>query len=62
MVAVADTWISMVEDRPYRKGRSLAKAGAEMRRVAGTQLDAAMVDALFAVEGVERPEALAEAA
>ena len=62
IVAVADTWISMVEDRPYRPGRSQEKARAEMLRVSGKQLDAGMVEALFAVIGTERPEALAEAA
>lgn len=55
IVAVADTWVSLIEDRPYRKGRALDKARAEMFRVAGQQLDADAVTALFEMIDKEQP-------
>jgi putative two-component system response regulator len=39
IVAVADTFDAMTSRRPYRESRSPAEALAELRRVAGTQLD-----------------------
>jgi putative nucleotidyltransferase with HDIG domain len=44
VIAVADTFDAMTTDRPYRRGLSIDAAIAEMRRVAGTQLDASLVD------------------
>jgi len=55
IVAVADTWVSLIEDRPYRKGRPLDKARAEMYRVAGQQLDADGVTALFEMLDADQP-------
>ena len=39
LFAVADTYDAFTSDRPYRKAQPHAAAVAEMRRVAGTQLD-----------------------
>jgi putative nucleotidyltransferase with HDIG domain len=47
VVAIADTYLSLAEDRPYRKARSLEKTIAEMRRVAGAQLDPVILEHLF---------------
>ena len=41
--AVADVYDTLVSDRPYRKACSMDKALAELRRVAGTQLDPELV-------------------
>jgi len=49
IVAVADTYLSLVEDRPYRPGRSLEKTRRELQRVAGKQHDPKVLDALFAL-------------
>ncbi len=43
IVAVADTFEAMTSDRSYRKALSAETAIAEMKRVAGTQLDAEVV-------------------
>ena len=44
MCAVADVYDTLVTDRPYRKAWSMEKALEELRRVAGTQLDPALVN------------------
>ena len=44
--AVVDTLDAMTTDRPYRPGEPLAQARAEIRGMAGTQFDPAVVDAL----------------
>lgn len=49
IVAVADALETMISDRPYRRGRSLNEALAEIQRCSGTQFDPAVVQALFAV-------------
>lgn len=43
VIAVADTFDAMTTDRPYRRALSVEAAVAELRRVAGTQLDANLV-------------------
>ncbi len=59
ILAVADCYSAMTTDRPYRKALSPAEAQAELRRVAGTQLDPAVVEAFItAVNAVGRDEAL----
>jgi len=45
IVAVADTFDAMTTERPYRASRSPDDAIAELRRVAGTQLDPDAVEA-----------------
>lgn len=44
IIAVADIYDAMASDRPYRKGLPLEVISAEMRKVAGTQLDPAVVE------------------
>ena len=47
IIAVCDSYHAMIEDRPYRQALSTSAARAELRRVAGTQLDPACVDAFL---------------
>jgi len=47
IVAIADTYLSLVEDRPYREGRPLDKVVAELQRVSGKQFDPDVLDAFF---------------
>jgi ribonuclease P protein subunit RPR2 len=47
--AVADTLDAITTDRPYRPGRSLAEARAEIARGAGAQFDPAVVEALASI-------------
>ncbi len=53
IIAACDTYDAIVTDRPYRAGRTPAEAIAELRRVAGTQLDEQVVAALLGVLGDE---------
>jgi HD-GYP domain-containing protein (c-di-GMP phosphodiesterase class II) len=52
IIAVCDTYDAMVTDRPYRPARSQQEARAELRRVAGTQLDPSLVDVVIAELGM----------
>ena len=45
ILAVADAFSAMVQDRPYRPGMSFAQAMAELRCAAGSQLDPEVVAA-----------------
>jgi HD-GYP domain-containing protein (c-di-GMP phosphodiesterase class II) len=47
IIAACDTYEAIVTDRPYRPARAPAEAAVELRRVAGTQLDARVVGALL---------------
>jgi putative two-component system response regulator len=49
IVAVADAFDAMTTDRPYRKALALEKAWKILREGAGTQWDAAVVDAFASV-------------
>jgi len=51
VVAVADAYLAMCEDRPYRKRRTTTDAVRELQECAGTQFDPRCVDALVAVIG-----------
>ncbi len=44
LLAVADTFDAILSDRPYREGRSLSIAVAELRKYRGTQFDPLIVD------------------
>ncbi len=44
ILAVADAFDAMTTDRPYRRALTIDAAVTELRRVAGTQLDAQIVD------------------
>ena len=52
ILAVVDAYSAMTTSRPYRKAMPIERALAELRSVAGTQLDADFVDAF--VTGMER--------
>ena len=54
VLSVADAFSAMTTSRPYRKAMPLERALAELRSVAGTQLDAELVDAF--VTGMEQDE------
>lgn len=47
IIAVADTFDAMYSSRPYRKRMDINDVAAEIRRVSGTQLNSAVVDALM---------------
>jgi HD-GYP domain-containing protein (c-di-GMP phosphodiesterase class II) len=47
IVAACDTYDAIITDRPYRAARSRPDACAELRRVAGSQLDPDVVSALI---------------
>lgn len=49
VVAAVDAYHAMTSDRSYRKAMPAAEAIAEMRRNAGTQFDAQVVDAMAAL-------------
>jgi diguanylate cyclase (GGDEF)-like protein len=49
IIAVSDVFDAIVSDRPYRDGRSVEEALAELRRCAGTQFDPSVVEAFAAV-------------
>jgi diguanylate cyclase (GGDEF)-like protein len=51
VVFACDTYAAMTAPRPYRDALPEEEARAELRRVAGTQLDPRVVDALLAVIG-----------
>lgn len=44
IIAVADTYDAITSDRSYRKGRTYDEALTELKRVAGSQLDPALVE------------------
>jgi HD-GYP domain-containing protein (c-di-GMP phosphodiesterase class II) len=47
IISACDTYQAIVTDRPYRRAQSLSEAVAELRRVAGAQLDRQVVEALL---------------
>ena len=47
IIAACDTYDAIVTDRPYRPARTPAQAHEELRRVAGVQLDACVVEVLL---------------
>jgi HD-GYP domain-containing protein (c-di-GMP phosphodiesterase class II) len=47
IISACDTYQAIVTDRPYRQAQTLAEAVAELRRVAGAQLDERVVEALL---------------
>ena len=54
IVFACDTWHAMTSDRVYRKALPVDAAAAELRRVAGSQLDPVVVEALLAELGIAR--------
>jgi diguanylate cyclase (GGDEF)-like protein len=57
IILVADAFEAMTSDRPYRKAPGQDFAVAELRRGAGTQFDAGVVDALCRALAAEREPA-----
>jgi HD-GYP domain-containing protein (c-di-GMP phosphodiesterase class II) len=53
LIAACDTFDAIVTARPYRPARTPSEAASELRRVAGTQLDACGVSALLAELGLD---------
>ncbi len=53
IIAVADAFDTLVTDRPYRRGRTAAAAVAELRRCAGTQFRADVVEALASIQDLD---------
>jgi two-component system cell cycle response regulator len=53
VVAVADAYLAMCEDRPYRARITESAALRELQQCAGTQFDPACVDALVALVGAQ---------
>jgi HD-GYP domain-containing protein (c-di-GMP phosphodiesterase class II) len=56
ILAVADAYNAMISDRPYRAGRDHEGACAELRRCAGTQFDARVVDAFLRASTERSPQ------
>jgi putative nucleotidyltransferase with HDIG domain len=56
IVGIADAFVAMCEERPYRAAKSTREAVAELHRSAGTQFDPHLVDPLVeSVVAQERP-------
>jgi len=51
LLAVVDTFDAIISDRPYRKGRSISAALAEIQAFSGTQFDPNVVDAFLRAWG-----------
>lgn len=62
ILAVADAFSAITDDRVYRKARSVQEAVAEIRRCAGTQFDPRVVEAFlwFYAPTLETHQALAQ--
>jgi response regulator RpfG family c-di-GMP phosphodiesterase len=54
ILLACDAFVSMTSPRPWRPPRSVPSAHAELRRVASTQLDPRVVDALLGILGAPR--------
>jgi HD-GYP domain-containing protein (c-di-GMP phosphodiesterase class II) len=61
ILAVTDAYIAIISDRPHRRGRGHQEACLELSRCAGTQFDAAVVQA-FLEASLRRNPQLARAA
>jgi HD-GYP domain-containing protein (c-di-GMP phosphodiesterase class II) len=60
ILAVADAYEAMLTDRPYRAGITAAAAREELIRCAGSQFDAAVLDAFLDSLDSSEDEAVAE--
>ncbi|MCX8007576.1 MAG: GAF domain-containing protein [Coriobacteriia bacterium] len=57
ILAVADAFVAMTSDRPYRPAMSPAQAVAELREKSGTQFDPMVVEAMIRVLGADEQRA-----
>lgn len=62
IIAVADTYDAIVDDRPYRRGRSHTQAIEVLRAESGTQFDPAVVEAFIRLYDAGTPAAESAAA
>ena len=62
ILAVADAYTAIVSDRPYRARRDHQAACQELLRCAGTQFDAAVVDAFLRASARRNPHLASAAA
>ncbi|MDR7521023.1 MAG: HD domain-containing protein [Armatimonadota bacterium] len=49
IIRVADTFDALISDRPYRRGRTVEEAMAELRTMAGSALDPGLVDVFLRI-------------
>jgi putative nucleotidyltransferase with HDIG domain len=49
IIHVADTFDALISDRPYRRGRRVQEAMAELQRMAGTVLDPTLVEVFLRI-------------
>jgi HD-GYP domain-containing protein (c-di-GMP phosphodiesterase class II) len=61
IVAIADAYDAMIQDRPYKRKISHEAAVEELRRHSGTQFDPELVEIFCDIYGVRAPEADAAA-
>jgi len=59
IIAVADTFDALTSKRPYRDASAPPAAQAELRRIAGSQLDAVCVEALLTLLARSEPDSRA---
>lgn len=57
IVAIADAYDAMIQDRPYKRKISHEAAVEELRRHAGTQFDPELVEIFCDIYGIRAPEA-----
>ena len=58
ILLACDAYVAMTSARPYRAALTIEQATAELRRAAGSQLDADVVEVLLGVLGAPAPTAL----
>lgn len=54
LLAVVDTFSALRSERPYRPAYSMEQALTEMKRVAGSQLDPQLIDALIQITAEDK--------
>lgn len=57
IIAIADSYVAMTTDRPYRQAKTVEAASKEIMRMAGSQFDPEVVEVFFSVlqENATRP-------
>ncbi len=62
ILAVADAFVALTSDRPYRRALSVDAAVAHIREKAGSQFDPAVVEALLEIQRTDRARLLDQSA